>query len=55
MSTSEKHQDRKNTRLQFRFDDKTLSQLDECASIKKTTRSEIVRVGIKKVYDEIKK
>lgn len=45
----------KDIRLQFRFDKTTVKQLDECAKAKNTTRSEIVRQGIKKIHSELKK
>jgi len=41
-------------RLYLRVDDKTKTMLDECTAILKTTRSEIVRKGIKKVHDDLK-
>lgn len=55
MSNKDKKKNVKDTRLQFRFDSETLAQLDESAKIKNTTRSEIVRTGIKKVHSELKK
>jgi len=42
-------------RLYLRVDEKTKSMLDECTAILKTTRSEVVRKGIKKVYNDLKK
>ena len=45
----------KNTTLQIRVDKETLAKLDECAEYEKVTRSHIVRKGINKVYDDIKK
>lgn len=53
MSSTDKKECKKNTRLQFRFDDETLKQLNECAKKKKTTRSEVVRQGIKKIHSEL--
>ena len=41
--------------LRVRIDKDTLSKLDTCAKIKETSRSEIVRTGIHKVYEENKK
>lgn len=41
--------------LQIRLDNDTLNKLDECANIKKTSKSEIVRTGINEQYDKIKK
>lgn len=45
----------KSIRLQFRFDNETLEKLDTCVKSQNSNRSEIVRQGINKVYDEIKK
>lgn len=42
-------------RLYLRVDDKTKDMLDACTETLKTTRSEVVRKGIKKVYDDLKK
>lgn len=53
--SNDKKKNVKNTRLQFRFDNETLNQLDECARVKETNRSEIVRQGIKKIHSELKK
>lgn len=45
----------KNKRLQVRVDDKTIQLLDECAELKGTNRSEIVREGIELVKEKIGK
>lgn len=42
-------------RLYLRVDEKTKAMLDECTEVLKTTRSEIVRKGIEKVHDDLKK
>ena len=42
-------------RLYLRVDNKTKAMLDECTDILETTRSEVVRKGIKKVYDDLNK
>lgn len=42
-------------RLYLRVDEKTKRMLDECTETLKTTRSEIVRKGIEKVYHDLKK
>ena len=42
-------------RLYLRVDSKTKTMLDECTDILNTTRSEIVRKGIEKVHDDLKK
>lgn len=41
--------------LQVRLDNETLEKLETCAKNEHLTRSEIVRKGINKVYDDIKK
>ena len=41
--------------LRVRMDAATLKQLDECCKEKGSTRSEIVRDGIKEQYQKIKK
>ena len=42
-------------RLYLRVDDETKEMLNTCTETLKTTRSEVVRQGIKKVYDDLKK
>lgn len=42
-------------RLYLRVDEKTKILLDECTEVLNTTRSEIIRKGIVKVHDELKK
>ena len=42
-------------RLYLRVDSETKTMLDECTDSLKTTRSEVVRKGIKKVHDDLKK
>ena len=42
-------------RLQIRVDEKTAKMLDDCAKVKKLNRSDIVREGIKVVYDATQK
>lgn len=41
--------------IKVRLDKDTLNKLDECVKINETNRSEEVRKGIKKHYDDIKK
>lgn len=41
--------------LQVRVDNNTLNKLDKCAEYEKSNRSEVIRKGIDKVYDDIKK
>ena len=45
----------KNTMVRVRVDDETLKILDECVDNLNLNRSEVIRIGIKKVYAEIKK
>ena len=42
-------------RLYLRVDDKTKNMLDECTDLLQTTRSEIIRRGIEKVHEDLKK
>ncbi|RGB69026.1 ribbon-helix-helix protein, CopG family [Harryflintia acetispora] len=42
-------------RLYVRVDKKTRETLDECTAILGATRSEIIRRGINKVFDDLKK
>lgn len=45
----------KDTMIRVRMDKETVNKLDECAEALDTTQSEVIRKGIDKVYDEIKK
>ena len=45
----------KNTMVRVRVDDETLKILDECVDNLNLNRSEVIRIGIKKAYAEIKK
>ena len=45
----------KNTMVRVRVDDETIKILDECVENLNLNRSEIIRIGIKKVYADIKK
>ena len=42
-------------RLYLRVDQKTKELLDECTEVLDTTRSDIIRMGIEKVHDSLKK
>ena len=46
---------RKNLRLQIRVDEQTLAELDECVKRDNSTRSDVVRKGIKLVKAEQEK
>jgi Leu/Phe-tRNA-protein transferase len=41
--------------LRIRVDTQTIDRLDECAKTMNTNRSEIIRKGIKKIYDDLNK
>lgn len=45
----------KNIMIRVRMDEETVKTMDECAKQLNTTRSEVIRTGIKKVYGDIKK
>ena len=45
----------KDTTIQVRLDKEYVDKLDECKEHLQTNRSEVIRCGIDKVYDEIKK
>lgn len=45
----------KDTTIQVRLDKETLIKLDDCVKDNNSNRSDIVRKGINKVYDDIKK
>lgn len=45
----------KNIMIRVRMDNETVKIMDECAKALNTTRSDIIRKGIRKVYTETKK
>ncbi|MGG3510222.1 ribbon-helix-helix domain-containing protein [Paenibacillus lautus] len=45
----------KSKTIEIRVDEEIMSKLDASAEQLKTTRSDIVRKGIEKVYDELQK
>ena len=45
----------KDTMIRVRMDKTTVEKLDECAEALNTTRSAVIRKGIEKVHDEVKK
>ncbi|MEI3066495.1 hypothetical protein [Phascolarctobacterium faecium] len=45
----------KTTMVRVRMDEETVKMMDECAEKMNTTRSDVIRTGITKVYAEIKK
>lgn len=45
----------KNTMFRVRLDDTHMKKLNESADLLDTSRSEVIRKGIDKVYDDLKK
>ena len=45
--------DSKHTMFRVRLDDESVKLLDECAEKLQTSRSEVVRKGIKRIHDDI--
>ena len=45
----------KNKTLRIRVDAKTIQKIDECTEELKITRSDVVRQGIEKIHDDLKK
>lgn len=45
----------KDKTLRVRVDEQTIEKIDQCTQSLNTTRSDIVRKGIDKVYDDLKK
>ncbi len=45
----------KDKTLRVRVDDRTIEKIDQCTQALNTTRSDIVRKGIDKVFDDLKK
>jgi len=43
----------KNIDIRFRFDKDTVDKLEECSEKMQITRAEVVRRGVKKMYDEL--
>lgn len=41
--------------LRIRVDISTMEKLDECKKALNTTRSEVIRKGIEKIHDDLKK
>ena len=42
-------------RLYLRVDQETKDKLDTCTKVLNTTRSDVLRMGIEKVYDDLNK
>lgn len=47
--------DSKHTMFRVRLDDSSMNKLDECAEQLKLTRSDVVRKGIDRIHDDLKK
>lgn len=47
--------DPKNKLLKIRVDTSTIAMLDECKNALNTTGSDIIRKGIKRIYDDLHK
>ena len=45
----------KNTRLEIRLADDEKDMLEECCKKTKLSKSDVLRLGLRKVYEEIKK
>lgn len=45
----------KDTMIRVRMDKETVEKLDRCAEALEATRSEVIRMGIKRIEAEIKK
>lgn len=43
----------KDTTVRARMDSETVEKLNKCCELLKTTRSDIIRKGIEKIYEEI--
>lgn len=55
MSPRTKSENPKDTMIRVRMDKETVEKLDKCAEALETTKSEVIRMGIDKVLQEIKK
>ena len=42
----------KNTRIQIRLDKEDIKMLDKCVEMDKSSRSEVIRKGIHRIYSE---
>ena len=47
--------EQKDTTVRARMDAATIDMLNKCCEALKTTRSDVIRTGIKHVYDDISK
>ena len=45
----------KDTSIRFRVDSDTVAKLSECSEKLKMSKSEVLRLGVKKVHDDLKK
>ena len=45
----------KNTSIKFKADDETVRKLKECSEILNVSRAEVLRQGVHRMYDDLKK
>lgn len=45
----------KNTSIKFKADDETVSMLKECSKLLEVSQAEILRRGVHRIYDDLKK
>lgn len=45
----------KDTTVKVRMDKDTMNKLDKCVEVLESNRSEVIRAGIRKIYDELDK
>lgn len=50
-----KSENPKDARIGVRLDEETVRKLDEVAAIKKESRSQVIRRGIEREYEDVKK
>ena len=55
MSPRTKSDNPKDTMIRVRMDKETVQKLEDCAEALNTTKSEVIRMGIDKVLETIKK
>lgn len=45
----------KNTSIKFKADDETVSKLKECSKLLKVSQAEVLRRGVHRIHDDLKK
>jgi len=43
----------KNTTIKLRVDDDTAEKLEKCSKVLKMSKSEVLRQGVKRIYDDL--